>query len=49
MNCQKPAKVCACAKTYFHNSFNFVSLICEHIVWWERNFETEGDEQNIEQ
>jgi len=24
-------------------------LICDHRVWWERNFETEGAGQNIEQ
>jgi len=49
MNCQKPPTVCVCAKTYVHSSFNFVTLICDHILWWERNFETEGVGQNIEQ
>lgn len=47
MTCQKSLTVCVCAKTYMHNSFNFVTLIREHIVWWKRNFETEGVGQTI--
>lgn len=47
MNCKKSPTVCVCAKTYLHNSFSFVTLMCDHTILWERNFEAEGVGQNI--